>query len=129
MTHGAVAVLAAQEAAVAVEPGSELDALHVQNELRAYGTDVSIAASVLTDRLQLDLWFHTQEAAVRTAEAVRVHGMAADVNEAEGNVWRVMASTHAMTDEERAAAHVKCDELARKHGPDYHGFGNPPPRK
>ena len=118
-----------QRPAVAVEPGSELDALHVQNELRAYGTDVSIAASVLTDRPQWNLWFHTQEAAVRTAEAVRVEGMAADVSKAEGNVWQVMASTHAMTDEERAAAQAKCDELAREHGADYHGFGNPPPRK
>src|SRR5437879_3471874 len=93
-----------QRPPVAVEPGSELDGLHVQNELRAYGTDVSIAASALTGRAQWDLWFHTQEAAARTAEAVRVEGMAADVSKGEGDVWRVMASTHAMTDEERAAA-------------------------
>jgi hypothetical protein len=34
-----------------------------------------------------------------------------------------------LTDEERAeleAARAKADELAAEHGPDHHGFGNPP---
>ena len=110
------------------KPGSELDALHVQNELRRYGTDVAIAASVATGTPQLDFWFRTQEAAARTAEAVRIEGISADVCKAEDDVWGVLAHTHDMTDEERTAAQAKVEELARQHGPDYHGFGNPPPR-
>ena len=37
-----------------------------------------------------------------------------------------------LTDEERAeldAAHARAQALGREHGPDYHGFGNPPDRK
>jgi len=110
------------------ERGSELDTLHVLNELKRYGTDVAIAASAVTGTPQVGLWCATQEQAARTAEAVRTEGIAADVVKSEAGIWGVLARTHEMTDEERAAAQAKVEELARQHGPDYHGFGNPPPR-
>jgi hypothetical protein len=60
----------------------------------------------------------------RVRIAVSAQEDAEDLTETEGHL--VDAFLDKVSDEEAEAARARADELARKHGPDYHGFGHPP---
>ncbi len=74
------------------------------------------------------LAFGSEEAAIATMHALRAERYAAEVTKDEEQFWNVLCEhPDAKTKEEWAAAKARAEELAKAHGPQYHGFGNPPP--
>jgi hypothetical protein len=68
----------------------------------------------------------TTEQAVHAEIGVHAAEEADELLEQEDDFYEAFGKDAEPSPDEVAAAKAKADELAARHGPGYHGFGNPP---